>query len=170
MASVLEAFQGVQTITITNLNSLASSLTAGWGSGVIDNSTSLYTDFAFEVVLAAVNTAPGIFKGFYLFAYTTLNAASPAYTTTGATSGGVPGTEGALDLPGHFRQSGQPVAGEGHPDVGQNTAINAQFTVAAQTGGIIWPKFGIAMVNASGMTIAASGNSISYAGFYNTVA
>ena len=170
MASVLEAFQGVQTLTITNLNSLASSLTAGWGSGVIDNSTSLYTDFAFEVVLAAVNTAPGSLKGFYLFAYTTLNAASPAYTTTGATSGGVPGTEGALTFPDISANPVNLSLAKVIPYVGQNTAINAQFTVAAQTGGIIWPKFGIAMVNASGMTIAASGNSISYAGFYNTVA
>jgi hypothetical protein len=41
MADIKLAYQTEQTMTVTNLHSLASSATAGWQSAVVDNTTNL---------------------------------------------------------------------------------------------------------------------------------
>lgn len=171
MASVLEAFQAAQSFTITNLNSLASSLTAGWGSAAVDNSSTLYLDALVQVNIAAVNTAPGSLKAFYVFAYGLTDTGGSLYTTTGATSGGTPGSQGALTFPSIDTNAvNLPLIGV-IPYVGQNTIIySPPFSVARGFGGILPQKWGVAIVNASNMTIAASGNSVQYTGVYNTVA
>lgn len=171
MADIKEALQTVQTFTITNLNSLASSLTAGWGSAAVDNTTNLYLEVLVQLNLAAVNTAPSSQKGFFIYAYGLLDTAGSLYTTTGATSGGTPGSQGALTFPDiSANPINLPLVGI-VPYVGQNTAINSpQFSLSKAFNGWIPPKWGIAIVNGSGMTIAASGNSVQYMGLYNTVA
>jgi hypothetical protein len=169
MAVVLQAFQGIQTFTITSLNSLASSLTAGWGSAPVDNSATLYLDAFVQVNLAAVNTAPASLKAIYVYAYALTDPAGTAYTTTGVASG-TPGTQGALTFPDITANPvGLPLIGI-VPTITQNVLTNSgPMSVAKAFGGWLPQKWGIAIINASGFTIAAAGNSVQYTGVYNTV-
>lgn len=67
-------------ITVTNLQSLASSATAGWQSGRIDNQTSVKAlDYEIFVKLTTANTAPANDKAAYVYV-------SPAITTDGGTT------------------------------------------------------------------------------------
>jgi hypothetical protein len=173
MANIKEALAGsVDNFTITNLNSLASSATAGWVSAVVDNTSNLYLDYAVQLVLAAVNTAPANNKAFYLYAYSILDTSGSDYTTTGAASGGAPaGTEGTLTFPDITANpvNMRPLAVI--PYVGQNAKIITPWLpiLPALGGDHLPPKFGVALVNYSGMTIAASGNSLKGLGVYKTV-
>lgn len=172
MASVLEAFGTATTMTVTNLNSLATSATAGWRSAAIDNTSNLYLDYLIQVQLAAVNTAPANSKAFLLFVSALVDGSGSAYATTGATSGGAPnGSEGTLTFPDFTSNPVNiPLLGV-IPYVGQNTAIiSTPFSVKAAFNGIIPPKFCLGLINHSGMTIAASSNVVTYLGVYNTVA
>lgn len=66
--------------TVTNLQSLASSATAGWQSGRIDNQTSaLALDYEIFIKLTTANTAPANDKAAYVYI-------SPAITTDGGTT------------------------------------------------------------------------------------
>lgn len=55
-------------LTVTNLQSNASSATAGWQSDVIDNRTTRAIDYLFEFVFPMANTAPANDKAIYVFA------------------------------------------------------------------------------------------------------
>jgi hypothetical protein len=174
MSSIKTAYAGsVDTFTVTNLHSLATSATAGWRSAVVDNTSNLFQDYAVKLVLAAVNTAPANSKAFFLYVYDLLDTGGSSYTTTGATSGGAPdGAEGTLTFPDitansvNLRQLGV------IPYVGQNTLINSPWisTLAAFGGLALPPKFGYALINHSGMTTASSANTFKGIGIYSTVA
>jgi len=174
MSNIKEALAGsVDTFTITNLNSLATSATAGWRSAVIDNTSNLYQDYAVQLVLAAVNTAPANSKAFFLFTYELLDTSGSDYTTTGAASGGAPnGSEGTLTFPDITANAinMRPLC-PAIPYVGQNAKIITPWILVSQAYGneLLPPKFGFALVNHSGMTIAASGNSFKGIGIYRTV-
>jgi len=167
-ANILEAFQAVQTMTVTNLSGLASSTTAGWRSAAIDNSANLYTSYAFELTLTAVNTAPSSQKALYVYLYGLLDTSGTNYTTTGATSGGLPnGSEGTLTFPDILSNAQNLPLVATIPYVGQNTAINSQFVVTALQNGLILPKIGLGIINATGMTLGTA--TLKYSGSWNTV-
>lgn len=160
-----EASQAEQSMTVTNLHSLASSATAGWGSASVDNSSNLYLDAEIMIRIAAVNTAPASDKALYVFAFGSTDGA--IWTSTG-TSGGTVGTEGALTFPSI---STLPIV---MPLIGvipypvQNKAIDAgpfYMSNAFKRLPLFW---GIAIINFSGMTLAASGNTVKYRGNYFT--
>ena len=166
MASIKQAFGTATAFTITNAN-LTSSATAGWMSNAIDNSTNLYLDAHVHFALAAVNTAPANSKGIFVYAYGLVDSSGAVYTSTG--DGTPSGSEGTLTFPD---VSTLPVV---MPLIGfisypvQNKAINAgPFSVAAGFGGILPVKWGVAMVNYSGMTLSVT--SIKYIEEYRTVA
>ena len=169
MANILQAFQAVQTMTVTSLTGLVSSVTAGWQSAVIDNSANLYTGYAFEMTLTAVNTAPSSQKALYVYLYRVLDTATSNYTTTGAASGGAPsGSVGALTFPDITANAVNMPLLTIIPYTGQNAAIIAQWTASAADGGLIFPKLGLGIINATGMTIGTA--TLKYRGYYNTVA
>lgn len=166
MASVKQAFGTATAFTITNAN-LASSATAGWMSNAIDNSSNLYLDAQVHVVLAAVNTAPANSKAIFIYAYGLVDSSGALYTSSG--DGTPSGSEGTITFPD---VSTLPVV---MPLIGtipypvQNKAINGgPFSVAAGFGGILPVKWGICMVNHSGMTLSVT--SIKYIEQYRTVA
>lgn len=66
-------------MTVTNLQSLASSATAGWQSDRISNISNLATDYEVVVKLTTANTAPANDKAAYVYI-------SPAITTDGGTT------------------------------------------------------------------------------------
>lgn len=162
-----QAFQTEQSMTVTNLHSLASSATAGWGSAAVDNSTNLYQDALVAVHIAAVNTAPGSNKAIYVYAYGSTDGA--IWTSTG-TSGGTVGTEGALTFPSIATPLPvlMPLIGV-IPYPVQNKALDGgPFSVAKAFGGVLPRSWGVAILNYSGFTFAASGNTVKYQGVYYT--
>ncbi len=165
MASVKVAFGAATAFTKTNAN-LANSPVAGWVSNAIDNSANLYIDALVHVELAAVNTAPGSSKAIFLYAYALVDAAGSAYTSTG--DGTPAGVESTLTFP-DVTANPVPLPLLGVvPYPVQNKAINAgPFSVAACFGGILPAKWGIAMINHSGMTLNVT--NIKYIEVYNTV-
>lgn len=66
-------------MTVTNLQSLASSATAGWQSARVSNISTRYVDFEIFVKLTSANTSPANDKAVYVYI-------SPAYTTDGGTT------------------------------------------------------------------------------------
>lgn len=80
MATENIAYGTYTALTVTNLQSLASSATAGWQSARIDNQTSVKAlDYEIVVSLPMANTAPANDKAVYVFI-------SPAVTTDGGTT------------------------------------------------------------------------------------
>lgn len=149
MSDIKLAFGTATAFTKTNAN-IASSPTAGWKSNSVDNSANLYLDALVMAELAQVNTAPASSKAIYLYAFSLIEGT--AYASTG--DGTIDGNEGTVTFPDIT--SLVPVL----PRLGviyypvQNKAINSPaFSVARCFGGILPPKWGIAMVNHSGMTL-----------------
>ena len=165
MASVKQAFGTATAFTKTNAN-LATSATAGWMSNAIDNSSNLYLDALVTIELAAVNTAPANSKAIFLYAYALIDTAGSAYTSTGsATPSGSEGTLTFSDVT--LNAIPMPLLGI-LPYPTQNIALNGgPFSVAACFGGILPPKWGVAMINHSGMTLSVT--NIKYIEVYNTV-
>ena len=166
MADVKEAFGTATAFTKTNAN-LATSATAGWMSNAITNSTNLYLDALVNIELAAVNTAPANSKAIFLYAYALVDGSGTAYTSTG--DGTPSGSEGTLTFPDVTANAiPMPLLGV-VPYPTQNKAINGgPFSVARCFGGILPPKWGVAMINHSGMTLSVT--NIKYIEVYNTVA
>jgi hypothetical protein len=79
MAEVNIAYDTYTALTVTNLQSLASSATAGWQSARISNVSTLALDYEIVVSLTTANTAPANDKAVYVFI-------SPAVTTDGGTT------------------------------------------------------------------------------------
>lgn len=163
-SSIKTALGTATTFTKTNAN-LATSATAGWVSNAIDNTTNLYLDAWVAIELAAVNTAPGSTSAIYLFAYSLIEGS--AYASTG--SGTIAGTEGTITFPDITTLPiCLPLLGVVSYPV-QNKAINSiAFSVARCFGGRLPNKWGIAMINHSGMTLSVT--NIYYEEIYSTVA
>jgi hypothetical protein len=154
MADIKEKFGTATAFTKTNAN-LASSATAGWKSNSIDNSANLYDDALVHVELAAVNTAPANSKAIFLYAYALVDGSGSAYTSSG--DGTPDGNEGTITFPDVTANAiPLPLLGV-IPYPVQNKAINAgPFSVAKCFGGVLPPKWGICMINHSGMTLSVT--------------
>lgn len=163
MADIKAKFGTATAFTKTNAN-LTSSATAGWKSNAIDNSANLYLDALVSIELAAVNTTPASYKQINLYAYSLIEGS--AYASTG--DGTIDGTEGTVTFPDITTLVPViPILGWVSYPV-QNKAINSPaFSVAKAFGGILPPKWGIAMINYSGMTLSVT--NIYYIECYNTV-
>jgi hypothetical protein len=167
MSTIKVAFGTATAFTKTNAN-LAASTTNGWVSNAIDNTSTLALDALIHVELAAVNTAPGGSKAIFLYAYALVDGSAAAYTGTGGAA--VPsGSEATMVFPAVTTLPVvMPLLGI-IPYPVQNIAINAgPFSVAKCFGGILPPKWGIGMVNDSGMTLSVT--NIKYTEITNTVA
>ena len=167
-ADVKLALQAIQTLTVTTLHSLASSATAGWESGAIDNTANLFLDDLLQVVLDPANTAPANSQAFFVYSYSTIDEAGVIYTTTG--NGTPDGVEGTLVFPDITANSVQlPLVGT-LPYVTADLVINSKvMSCAAAYAGILPPEFGYAIINHSGAALAASGNTVKHRGVYVTV-
>ena len=172
MADAKTAYGAVNSFTLTSLNSLASSATAGWMSAAVDNSSDKYLDALVHIELASVNTAPGSSKAIFLFAYGLVDDTGTAYTSTGAatTTGTPSGSVGTITFPDVSSLAiNAPLLGVVPYSV-QNSVLNGgPFSVAACFGGRLPIEWGVLVLNHAGFTIAASGNALKWRGVYNTV-
>lgn len=151
-ATLKTTFGTATAFTKTNAG-LSASVTAGWKGPVVDNTTTRALDALVGVELAAVNTAPAGTKTLYVYAYGLIEGT--AYTSTG--DGTIDGTEGTVTFPS---VTTLPVVCKligTIPYPVQNKAINGgPFSVAAAFGGILPDKWGVAMINDTGMTLSVT--------------
>lgn len=150
------SYSSVTSMTVTNLHSLASSATAGWQSAAVDNSSTVYEDAHVQVVLDMANTAPGVDKCVYVMAYSALET---TYTNPAS------GTEGTITLT-NITNTGQNLRPIGViPYTTQAETIESSvMSVAGAFGGCLPVKWGIVIVNYSGASLEASGNTVKWVG------
>lgn len=79
MSTTKVSYGTSQVITVTDLQSLANSITAAWQSGRISNLTSLALDYEISIKLPTANTAPANDKAVYVYI-------SEGYTTDAGTT------------------------------------------------------------------------------------
>lgn len=79
MATINISYGSYTAVTVTSLQSLASSATAGWQSGRISNVSTKAIDYNIFVKLTTANTAPANDKAAYVYI-------SPAMSTDGGTT------------------------------------------------------------------------------------
>jgi hypothetical protein len=129
--------------------------------------TAVTLDALVHCDFAAVNTAPANSKAIFLYAYALIDTAGSIYTSTG--DGTIDGTEGTLTFPDITAGAiVLPLLGV-IPYPTQNKILRGgPFSVAACFGGVLPPKWGIAMINHTGMTLSPT--SIKYIEVYQTVA
>lgn len=156
-ADLKMALQTVQSMTVTNLHSLASSATAGWQSAEVDNSASLYLAYRIQGVLDFANTAPANNKAAYLFLASGIE--------TGKLANPFSGTEGALTLPDVTTNMLNPILlGTMAYNVADEVVESREYIVAPA------PTFwAVGIINYTGAALAASGNTVKYRGEYATV-
>lgn len=149
-------YSSVTSMTVTNLNSLASSTTTGWQSAAVDNTTDVYEDAHVQVIVDMANTAPANDKCLYVLAYSALET---TYTSPAS------GSEGTVTLT-NITNTGQNIRQIGViPYTTQDEVIESSvMSVASAFGGILPAKWGIIIVNYSGAAISASGNSVKWRG------
>ena len=141
-------------MTVTNLQSLASSATAGWQSDRVSNLTTLATDYEIFVKLTTANTAPANDKCMYVYI-------CPFYTTDGgttwfATSQGTTtlptGTEGTTTIatPSNLRLLGV------LSYTTQNMTVQDTFLLSNCFGDRMPDGFSIIVINFSGAALSTS--------------
>ena len=145
----------VQTMTVTGLQSLASSATAGWQSAQVDNATNQYLDALVQVVLDFANTAPANSRGAYVYAAGGLE--------TGVLSNPASGTQGSITLL-DVTANAQNLKLIGFiPYTTQDeVAESSPMSVAAGFGGILPPFWSVVVVNHSGAALASTGNTVKW--------
>ncbi len=160
-ADVKLSFQAAQSLTVTNLHSLASSATAGWQGAFVDNTTNLYLDDLWMVVLDFANTAPANSKAAFVYAYHGLE--SGTYTNPAS------GSEGTITLV-DVTANGQNLRllGTISYTTADEVAESAVMSMLA-TCGQLPPYYGPVIINHSGAALAASGNTVKHRGVFATV-
>lgn len=160
-ADVKAALQTAQSLTVTNLHSLASSVTAGWQSDGVDNTSNLYLDVLVQAILDFANTAPANSKAVFFFAAFALES---TYTNP------FTGTEGTLTLTDVTANAqAAPVLGILPYGTTDEVAESALFSVAAANNGAPPVKWAVGAMNHSGAALAASGNTVKHRGVFATV-
>lgn len=160
MADLKIAYGAEQTLTVTNLHSLANSATAGWQSAAVDNTSDKFVDVMAYLVLDFANTAPANSKGVFVFVYSGIGS---SYTNPAS------GSEGTITLPDVTANplSLRPLGFV--PYVTQDEIVESpHWSVAQAFGGIMPQKWGLVLMNHSGAALAASGNTAKYYGVYAT--
>lgn len=138
------------TMTVTNLQSLASSPTAGWQGAQVDNTSTVYIDFLIQFVLTHANTAPANSKGEYLYV--------GAGDETGKLTNPLTGTEGTLTLLDVTTQP-QALARLGfNPYTTQNETVESRVysLCAALMLPVAPPFWAPALINHSGAALGTS--------------
>lgn len=162
-ADVKQSFQSAQTMTVTNLHSLASSATAGWQSDAVDNSSNLYLDDLFQLKLAFANTAPANSKCVFLFASHSIDGGT-TYTNPAT---GTEGTCTFVDVTANPQR--MPVLGQIPYLAADEVARSRSFSMAATNSGVLPDHYAIALINHSGAALDASDNVVKHNGVFATV-
>jgi len=100
MATVNISYGAWTALTVTALQSLASSATAGWQSDRIDNTSTKALDYEIMIKLPMANTAPANDKAVYVFVSPAMYDGSSWYHADGGTTTLPSGTQGTYTIAG----------------------------------------------------------------------
>jgi hypothetical protein len=157
MATGKEALAASSALTIT-LNSLATSATVGRASTAVDNSSNLYLDALIEVTLALTTGTIGSDKAVYVYGYGSVDGTNYSEAVTGSDAGYTIDNPSGLPLLGVVPFAAQSLTRRSRP-----------LSVAAGFGGVLPLKWGIVVVNFTGIALAGSGNSAAFNGLSVTM-
>ena len=156
MAEVKQAYGTYTAITVTALQSLASSATAGWQSARLDNQTSVKAlDYEIFIKLTTANTAPANDKAMYVYI-------NPAMTTDGGTTwldsdsgidtDPVDGAEGTVNIasPNNLKLLGV------INYTSQEDILKASFNLSNAVGASMPDGFSIIILNYSGAALSTA--------------
>lgn len=151
------------TFTITNLNSLANSATAGWQSVRVDNTSNLYTDYLINVKVDMANTSPANDKAMYVYLCPWYYDGSTWYANSGGTTTLPSGSEGTYTIasPNNLVPLGI---------LAYTTAdaiMQGAFTLSSAFGQDMPDGWSLVIINYTGAAIASSGNVVQYTGLNN---
>lgn len=152
-------YNNVATAVTCTLNSLAASATVGRQSTVIDNTSNLYDDAEFTVVIATSSSslsAPNVVNVY---------VAALGDSTNSDQDSAVMGASDAsytIDSPTNLTQL-RPI----NCSTASKT-YNRTYRVAAAFDGVMPNKWVIVIVNNTGQALSSSGNSITYTGITYT--
>lgn len=150
-------YGSLNTLTVTNLHSLASSATAGWQSAEIDNTGTIYVDALVQVVLDFANTAPANDKCVYIYA--------AGGAETGKLSNPASGTQGSITLVDITANAQNlRLLGTIPYTTTDEVAESSPFSVANAFGGVMPAFWSVVLMNYSGAALAASGNTVKWRG------
>jgi hypothetical protein len=150
-------YGSVTTMTVTSLQSLASSATAGWQSAQVDNTGTIYVDALVQVVLDFANTAPANDKCAYVYV-----AGGLLTTVLSNPASGSQGTITLLDITANAQNLR--LLGTMPYTTADEVVESSPFSVANAFGGILPNFWSVVVVNYSGAALAASGNTVKYVG------
>lgn len=156
MATKNIAYGTYTAMTVTSLQSLANSATAGWQSDRIDNQTSVKAiDYEFFIKLTTANTAPANDKAAYVYV-------SPAITTDGGTTW-LHTDQGTTTMPTGTQGTTTIVAGGGNMKLlgvlaytTQNQTMQGSFNLSNAVGISIPDGFSIIIINYTGAALSTS--------------
>lgn len=154
--SQLQSYGANNSLSVSSLNSLASSTTAGWLSGRIENLVNKASDYLVGIKLAMANTVPGSDKTAYVWVV-------PWFTPDGGTNwypatGGVTAVPGATQaaytfaLVNDFRLLGTLAYNT------QNQVLQGNWYLSRVFGNKMPHGFSIFITNATGAALLSSGN------------
>lgn len=153
-------------LTVTNLNSLASSATAGWQSARIDNTSTLALDYLISVKLSMANTATANDKAAHVYISSAFYDGSAWFQDDGGTATLPGGSEGTYTIanPHNLKWLGD-LAYTTSDSVMQGTFLLSQAV------GLYMPHgFQIIIINFTGAAVDGSGNVVQYAPITETIA
>lgn len=147
------------TMTVTNLHSLAPSLTACWQSARVSDLSTKALDYEILVHLAAVNTAPANNKVISVFVSPWVNDDSSNWYPADNSNGTIlTGSEGTVTIatPHNMRLLGVIY------NYTQNTVCSNSFLLSNAFGQFMPDGWSLVIQNYTGMTFAGSGNIVAY--------
>lgn len=147
------------TLTVTNLNSLANSQTAGWQSARIDNTSTLATDYLINVKLDMANTSPANDKAVYVYICPFYYDGSTWYASSAGTATLPSGSEGTYTI----NASGTNLKLLGVLNYQAADIVLQDTWLLSNAFGANMPDgFSIIIINYTGAAIAGSGNIVQY--------
>lgn len=155
MASTVQPLYGSATAITCTLASLAASSTAGRSTLAVDNTTTKYLDALVRLEITTGSAALGGNKQVVAYVYSSEDG-----TNYEQEEGNQPGTDAAYTINANtvFRRAAIiPVATS-------SKLYGKVFSIAKLFGGVLPRKWGLIIVNDTGTTLAASGNTIEYTG------
>lgn len=151
-------------MTITALNSLANSATAGWKSDTLDLRSRKCSDIKFGIKITMANTAPANDKAVYVYAIPWWYDGSAWYAASGGTTTLPTGGQAAYTIasPNNFRLLGVLAY------TTQNMVLQDQFLLSNAFGNVMPDMVQIFVLDYSGAAVHSSGNALYYSPIYKT--
>lgn len=145
-------------MTVTNLNSLANSATAGWQSARVDDTSTKAIDYEIIVKLDMASTAAANDKSIYVYVSPAYYDGSSWYHADGGTGTLPSGSEGTYTIgaPNNLRILG--ILSYTTTD----QVVQGTFNLSNAVGQTMPDGWSLVIINYSGASVASSGNMVAY--------